>query len=218
MKQLLSHHHPIIRGEQHMHFKKISIFLGLILAIWIFGCAEERKIEIPTQEQITTEQITTNLVPPDVEAKGSAFFVGFNDLKVIIKVSITSKEIVETPRLKGNIKITNIAKAQVGIDRVTLEYLDEAGKPIGGEPEERIVMGTRSTQWGYSWTILWPGDVTQKSFDVPIPMSVIKEKSLRRIAVTLVYNPSFPVDEVQHAYLEQETLTLPVMLNTDFNI
>jgi hypothetical protein len=201
-----------------MHFKKISIFLALILAIGILGCAEERKIEVPIQERIPTEQITTNLVPPNVEVKGSPFFVGLNDLKVIIKVRKASKEIIETPRLKGNIKITNIAKDQVGIARVTLEYLDETGKPISHEPEERIAMGSRSTQWGWSWKILWPGDVTEESFDVPIPMSVIKEKSLRQIAVTLAYNPSFPLDEDQRTYIEQETLTLPVMLSTDFNI
>jgi hypothetical protein len=65
---------------------------------------------------------------------------------------------------------------------------------------------------------LWPGDVTEESFDVPIPTSVVKEKSLRKIAVTLVYNPSFPLDEDQRAYMEQETLTFSVMLSTDFNI
>ena len=201
-----------------MHFKKISIFLALILTNGIFGCAQETKIEVPTQKQTFTEEITTNLVPPNVDAKGSAFFVKLNDLKVIIVARKASKEILETPRLKGNIKITNLAKDQVGIARVTLDYLDEAGKPIVHEPEERIAMGSRSTQWGWSWKILWPGDVTEESFDVPIPMSVIKEKSLRKIAVTVAYNPSFPLDEDQRTYIELETFTLPVMLSTDSNI
>ena len=201
-----------------MDFKKISITLTFILTIGILGCAEERQMEVPTQREIPTEQIATNLVPPNVEVKGSPFFVGLNDLKVIIKVSITSKEIVDTPRLKGNIKVTNLAKDQLGIVRATLDYLDEAGKPIVQEPEERIAMGSSSKQWGATWKILWPGDITEESFDVPIPIRAIKEKSLGKISVNLVYAPAFPLDEDQRLYFEQKTLTLPVMLSTDFKI
>jgi len=219
MKQFLSHYHPIIGGEQHMHFSKISIFLALILAIGIFSCAELKKIEAPSQERIRTEQITTNLVPPNVEVKGSPFFVGLNDLKVIITVTKTSKEIVETPRLKGNIKITNKAHEGLVINRVTLEYLDEVGKPIVREPEERVVMGSSSKQWGWNRMLLPAGYVAEEPFDVSIPMSVIKEKSLRKIAVNLVYlSRLFEINEDSPILLEQETLTLSVMLNTDFNI
>jgi hypothetical protein len=213
-----------------MNFAKISIFLALILTIGIFSCAEERKIEVPTKDQIPTEQITTNLVPPNVDAKGSFFSVELKDLKVIIKGGKSSKENVETPRLKGNIKITNKTNDPQIINRVTLEYLDEAGKPIVREPEERVVMGSPSTQWGWNVQGYGPGEFTEKSFDVPIPMSVIKEKSLRKIAVNLVYVSSlsdsssvpgglaFGLEDSPPPFLEQETLTLSVMLNTDFNI
>ena len=51
-----------------MHFKKIFILIGLILAIGLFGCAAEKKAEAPKQEQITK-----NLVPPKAEVKGPAF-------------------------------------------------------------------------------------------------------------------------------------------------
>jgi len=145
-------------------------------------------VEAPTQEQITK-----NLVPPKVEVTGTAFFVELTDLKVITTVNIASKEIVETPNLKGKIKITNKSKDILDIQAVTLEYLDEAGKPIPYKPEEKIMKV-------YSfWKALQPEGITEGSLDVTIPTSAIKEKSLRKIEVNLVYVPS---------PLKRETLTL----------
>ena len=80
-----------------------------------------------------------NLVPPKAEVKGPAFFVELTDLKVVTTVNTASKEIVETPSLKGNIKITNKSKDILDIQAVTLEYLDEAGKPIPYKTDEKIV-------------------------------------------------------------------------------
>ena len=162
-----------------MHFTKIFIFIVLSLAIGIFGCAKERKVEAPTQERITK-----NLVPPKAEVKGPAFLVELNDLKVVTTVNIASKEIVETPTLKGNIKITNRSKDILDIQAVTLEYLDEAGKSIPYKSEEKIVKV-------YSfWKALQPEGITEGSLDVTIPTKAIKEKSLRKIEIDLVYVPS----------------------------
>ena len=171
-----------------MHFKKIFIFLVLSLAVGIFGCAKERKVEAPTQEEITK-----NLVPPKAEVKGPAFLVELNDLKVVTTVNIASKEIVETPSLKGKIKITNKSKDILDIQAVTLEYLDETGKPIPYKSEEKIVKV-------YSfWKVLQPEGSAEGTLDVTIPVNAIKEKSLRKIEVNLVYVPS---------PLKRETLTL----------
>ena len=162
-----------------MHFTKIFILIGLILAIGLFGCTAEKKAEAPKQEQITK-----NLVPPKAEIKGPAFLVELTDLKVVTTVNTASKEIVETPSLKGNIKITNKSKDILDIQAVTLEYLDEAGKPIPYKPDEKIVKV-------YSfWKALQPEGITEGSLDVTIPMNAIKEKSLRKIEVNLVYVPS----------------------------
>ena len=161
-----------------MHFTKIFILLALSLAIGFFGCAE-RKVEAPTQEQITKD-----LVPPKAEVKGPAFLVELTDLKVVTTVNIASKEIIGTPTLRGNIKITNKSKDILDIQAVTLEYLDEAGKPIPYKPEEKIVKV-------YSfWKALQPEGITEGTLDVTIPTKAIKEKSLRRIEVDLVYVPS----------------------------
>jgi len=164
------------------------MFLTLSLAVGIIGCAKEQKVEAPKQEQITK-----NLVPPKAEVKGPAFFVELNDLKVITTVSTASKEIVETPSLKGNIKITNKSKDILDIQAVTLEYLDEAGKPIPYKPEEKIVKVYPF------WKALQPEGIAEGSLDVTIPTGAIKGKSLRKIEVNLVYVPS---------PLKRETLTL----------
>jgi hypothetical protein len=171
-----------------MHFTKIFIFIGLSLAIGLFGCATEKKVEAPKQERITK-----NLVPPKAELKGQNFLVEFSDLQVFTIVDTASKEIVETPTLKGHIKITNQSKDILDIQAVTLEYLDEAGKPIPFKPEEKI-------EKVYSfWKALQPEGITEGSLDVTIPMMAIKEKTLGKIEVNLVYVPS---------PLKRETLTL----------
>jgi len=172
-----------------MHFIKIFIFTLLSLAIGFLGCTQEaKKVEAPTQEQITKD-----LVPPKAEVKGPAFLVELSELKVVTTVNIASKEIVETPSLKGNIKITNKSKDILDIQAVTLEYLDEAGRPIPYKSEEKVVKVSPF------WKTLQPEGITEGSLDVTIPMNALKGKSLRKIEVNLVYVPS---------PLKRETLTL----------
>ena len=173
-----------------MHFTRIFILIVLSLAIGVFGfsCATERKVEAPKEEEVTK-----NLDPPKAEMKGAAFLVELNDLKVVRTVNIASKELVGTPTLRGKIKITNKSKDILDIQAVTLEYLDEAGKPIPYKADERIVKV-------YSfWKALQPEGTAEGSLDVTIPASAIKDKSLRKIEVALVYVPS---------PLKRETLVL----------
>jgi hypothetical protein len=163
-----------------MHFKKIFIFIALCLIIGFLGCSkEEKKVEGPKQEQITK-----NLVPPKSELKGQNFFVEISDLKVVTTVNTATKEIVETPSLKGNIKITNKSKDILDIQAVTFEYLDEAGKPIGFSSGEKV-----AKVYPF-WKALKPEEVAEGSLDVTIPRNAIKEKALGKIEVDLVYVPS----------------------------
>jgi len=171
-----------------MHFIKIFLLLALCLAIGLFGCTKEQKVEAPK-----TEQIKKNLVPPKAEVKSQNFLVELSDLQVLTIVDKASKEIVETPSLKGHIKITNKSKDILDIQGVTLEYLDEAGKPIPFKPEERI-----EKVYPF-WKALQPEGIAEGTLDVTIPKMAIKEKALRKIEVNLVYVPS---------PLNRETLTL----------
>jgi hypothetical protein len=163
-----------------MHFKKIFIFIALCLIIGLLGCSkEEKKAEGPKQEQITK-----NLVPPKSELKGQNFLVELSDLKVITTVNTATKEIIDTPSLKGNIKITNKSKDILDIQAVTLEYLDEAGKPIGFSSGEKV-----AKVYPF-WKALKPEEVAEGTLDVTIPKITVKEKALGRIEIDLVYVPS----------------------------
>jgi len=163
-----------------MHFIKIFIFIALSLVVGFFGCTkEEKKGEAPKQEQITK-----NLAPQKSELKGQNFFVELSDLKVLTVVDTASKEIVETPSLKGNIKVTNKSKDILDIQAVTLEYLDEAGKPIG------FTSGEKAAKVYPFWKVLKPEEVVEGSLDVTIPRKAIKEKALGKIEIDLVYVPS----------------------------
>ncbi len=162
-----------------MHFIKTFIVIGLILAIGLFGCTAEKKSEGPKQEQITK-----NLAPQKSELKGQNFSVELSDLKVLTVVDTASKEIVQTPSLRGNIKITNKSKDVLDIQAVTLEYLDEAGKPIPFKPEEKI-----DKVYPF-WKALPPEGIAEGTLDVTIPKMAVTGKALGKIEINLVYVPS----------------------------
>jgi len=170
-----------------MHLKKIIVLLALTLMGFI-GCAKEQKVEPPTREQTTK-----NLVPSTAQVKGPVFLAELSNLKAVMTVNIASKEIVETPKLNGNIKITNKSKDILDIQAVTLEYLDEAGKPIAFSSGEKVAKVSTF------WKALKPEEVVEGSLDVTIPRKAIKEKALGKIEINLVYVPS---------PLKRETLTL----------
>ncbi len=172
-----------------MRMTKIFIFLvlGLVIALW--GCTEQKKAEAPKQEQITK-----NLVPAKAEFKGQAFLVELSDLKVNATVDTASKEIVETPKLSGNIKITNMSKDILDIQGVTLEYLDEAGKPIPFKSGDKI------SKVSSYWQTIKPEKNYEGSIDATIPKAAVKEKALGKLEINVVYIPT---------PLKRETLTLP---------
>jgi hypothetical protein len=162
--------------------------IGLSLAIGLFGCAKEKKVEAPKQERITK-----NLVPQQSEVKSQNFLVEISDLQVAMDVDTASKEIVETPSLRGHIKITNKSKDILDVQAVTLEYSDDAGKPIPYQSGEKIATASLFLK------AIKPGEITEGSLDVTIPRMAVKEKALGRIEINLVYVSS---------PLKRETLTV----------
>ncbi len=173
-----------------MHFTKIFIVLALSLAIGFLGCAEQ-KAAPPTEERITKD-----LVPPKAEVKGPTLLVELSDLKVDMTQKISSKEIVGTPTLRGNIKITNKSKDVLNIQAITLEYLDDTGKPVPNTSDEEKI-GQLSSFWGEKG--LQPEGTVQGSLNVAIPKSAIKGKPFKKIDIKVAY-VSVP--------LKQENLTL----------
>jgi len=172
-----------------MRITKIFTFLalGLVAALW--GCAGQKKVETPKQEQVTE-----NLVPAKAEVKGQGFLVELNNLEVDGSVDAASKEMVETPTLKGSIKITNESNDILDIQGVTLEYLDGAGNPIAFKSGEKI------SKVNSFWQPIKPGKNFEGSIDATIPRAAVKGKALGKIEINVVYI-STP--------LRHETLTLP---------
>ena len=162
-----------------MDIKKILLFAALGMVVGFYGCSKEQKAEAPKQEQVTKD-----LVPAKAEMKGQNFDVELNDLKVAMTVDTTSKEMVETPSLKGNIKITNLSKDILDIQAVTIEYLDEAGNPIAFKSGEKIAKASLFLK------AIKPGEATEGTLDVTIPRAAVKEKALGKLEISLVYIPS----------------------------
>jgi hypothetical protein len=171
-----------------MRFAKIFTLLALGLVLGFWGCTTDKKVEAPKQERIEK-----NLVPPKVEVTGKNFLVELTDLKISMNVDTASKEIVDTPNLRGRIKITNKTKGLLDIQAVTLEYLDEAGKPIAYKPEEKM-----SKVYPF-WKTLKPEETAEGNLDTTIPGNAVKAKALGKIQIDLVYVPS---------PLNRDTLTL----------
>jgi hypothetical protein len=169
--------------------KKAFVFLALGLAIGFLGCTKEQKAEAPKQEQITT-----NLVPAKAQVTGPAFLVELEDLKIIATIDTASKEIVETPSLKGNMKITNKSKDNLDIQAVTFDYFDATGNPI------RFGSGEKAGNVYAFWKVLKPEEVAEGGLEVAMPRSAVKGKALGKIEVNLVYVAS---------PLKRETMNLP---------
>lgn len=172
-----------------MRTKNIFVFLTLILAIGFWGCTKEQKAEAPAQQEITKD-----LVPAKAEVKSQNFLVELDNLKIDMTVDTASKEILATPSLKGNFKITNESKDNMDIQSVSLEYLDNTGKPIAFSSGEKV-----SKPSLYLKT-LKPGETAEGSLDATIPRAVAKNNNLGNIEINLVYVPS-PI--------RTDTLTLP---------
>lgn len=171
-----------------MQFKKICMLTALCMAIGFSGCGREKNVEAPKQERVTK-----NLVPPRAEVKGQNFVVDLSDLQVVVWEDTSSRKIVETPNLKGRIKITNQSQDLLEFQAVTVEYLDEAGKPIPFESGEKIAKANLYL------SVLKPGESTDTSLDVTIPKKAVEGKALGKVQINLVYIPS---------PLNRETLTV----------
>jgi hypothetical protein len=160
-----------------MNHKKIFLLIVLILAIGFFGCSKEKKAEGPKQESVTK-----NLVPAKAEVKGENFVAELSDLQVTTNVDTTSKEIVETPHLSGQYKITNTSKDLLDVQGVTLEYLDQSDKPIA------FSSGDKKSKASLSLSVLKPGESAEGTLDVTMPRTAVK--TLAKININVVYVPS----------------------------
>jgi hypothetical protein len=178
-----------------MKSKRYLSLLAAALAVTlaINGCAKEDK----ASEGSKTETVTVALTPSTQEIKSEQFTLQLSDLQIHTEVDKASKEITTTPNLRGNIKIVNISKNILDVQGVTLQYLDPAGDSIP------FKTGEKKTTVSTYWSDLQPGKESEQRLDVTIPLAAVKEKSLAKIQVNVVYVPT---------PLKRETLEVPVKL------
>ncbi len=162
-----------------MNYTKIFTFLALSLILAVLGCSKEQKVEAPKQIQVEK-----NLVPAMVEMKGADFVINLNELKVVMTEDAASKAIVETPSLKGKVRITNVSKDILDVKSITVDYLDELGNPIPFKSGEKNVNASMFMK------AFKPGESDEGSLDVTIPENAVKESGLGKIEVNLTYVPS----------------------------
>lgn len=176
-------------------FKKILLLLAMGLAVGLIFSSCGKKAEVP--EALKTEEITVALTPATQEVKGEQFTLQLSDLSLIKTVDKSTKELTTTPSLKGTIKISNHSKNILDVQGVTIQYLDRSGNPIPFKTgEKKVAVSTY-------WTDLQPGKDSDNYLDVTVPMAAIKEKSLNKIQVSVVYIPS---------PLKREALEVPVKM------
>lgn len=166
---------------------------AMAVSFAFYGCAKEEK----ASEGPKTETVTVALAPSTQEVKGEQFTLQLSDLQISTEVDKASKEITTTPYLRGNIKIINVSKNILDVQGVTLQYLDPSGNPIP------FKTGEKKTTVSTYWSDLQPGKESEQRLEVTIPLAAVKEKSLAKIQVNVVYIPS---------PLKRETMEVPVKL------
>jgi hypothetical protein len=161
--------------------KKIFLLsaLGLVLIFVFNGCKKAEVTEGPKFEEVTVA-----VTPSTQEVKGEQFTLQLSDLKILKTIDKSTKELTTTPYLRGKIKISNQSKNVLDIQGVTIHYLDASGNPIP------FKMGEKEVTVSAYWTDLNPGKESEGNLDVTVPMVAIKEKSLNKVQVRVVYIPT----------------------------
>jgi hypothetical protein len=151
----------------------------VVLALVLSGCTGGQKVEAPQPEHVEKK-----LVPATARFKADYFSADLTDLKVAMTVDPTSKEIVEAPKLLGDIKIVNTSENIIDIQRVSLGYRDKAGKVIPFESGEKVAKLTSY------WKTIKPNETFEGSIDAMIPRTAVEKKKLGKILIEMVYIPS----------------------------
>lgn len=167
--------------------------MGLIFILIFNGCGKKTEVT----EGPKTEEITVAVTPSTQEVKGEQFTLQLSNLRIIKTVDKSSKELTTTPSLKGNIKISNHSQNILDVQGVTIQYLDLSGNSIPFKTGEKKV--TVSTYW----TDLQPGKEAENYLDVTVPIAAVKEKSLNKVQVRVVYIPT---------PLKREAFDIPVKM------
>ncbi len=151
----------------------------VVLALVLSGCSGGQGVEAPQAERVEKK-----LIPATAQFKADNFSADLTDLKVTMTVDPDSKEIVEAPKLLGDIKIVNTSDNIIDIQRVSLGYRDKAGKVIPFKSGESVAKLTSY------WKAIKPNETFEGSIDAMIPQAAVNKKKLGKILIEMVYVPS----------------------------
>ncbi len=179
-----------------MFRKGVLLFsIALLIVVVAAGCAKKNEVA----QTPTTQDIILGLLPANQETKAEQFAISFSDLKITKTVDLATKEIQAPPHLQGNLKIKNTSNNILDIQGVTVEYLNDSGIPIAfktGEKNVSLFLSAKQLQ---------PGKETENSLDITVPIAAVKERTLKKIHVNVIYVPS-PV--------KRESVDLSVRMET----
>ena len=152
--------------------------VGLIFIFILNGCV--KKLEVT--EAPETEEVTVAITPSTEEIKGEIFTLELSDLKIIKTVNKTTKGVIGSPSLRGNVKISNNSTNILDIKELSIQYLDSWGNPIPFEGGKK-----KATLQSYGFSDIQPEKHLEKSLTVNIPIAAVEEKSLNKIRSNVVY-------------------------------
>lgn len=150
-----------------------------LLAFVLAACSGGQSTAVPQ-----TERVEKNLVPATAKFKATNFSADLTGLKVAMTIDPNTKEIVETPKLLGDIKIVNTSENIIDIQGVSLGYRDEAGNIIPFTSGEKVAKVTSY------WKAIKPKETFEGSIDAVIPRAAVEKKVLGKIFIEMVYVPS----------------------------
>jgi hypothetical protein len=159
---------------KHMRAMALAILLAAILSA---GCVDDADME-----ERNLRCVNRRLLPSRVEVKGEKVLLAIEDLGLSMTVDASSDEVMETPSLKGRLKIVNTSKDLLEVEDVTVEYMDQAGSRIGFGSEQLYTKGPLVRD------SLVPGESYEGPFDVTFPPAAVEE--LKQIAFNMVYASS----------------------------
>jgi len=162
----------------------VAVLVGVV-GLAVAGCGQQTAVAVAKEETRTTSIESSKLNP----ATGALLRVEAGDLKVLETVEKASGKVMGAPRLKGTVKLENIATDQtLRLLRGEVAYLGSDGKLIAvAADQEKPVLKFG----GYSASdSLDPGQKSDQAIDVAYPAGAAEAKSVRSIRVLVTYATS----------------------------
>lgn len=166
------------------HMERMAVLALVVAGLGLAACSQS---ETDTAASAPSIQEKTFALSPAQATVKAGFLTGeFEDLRVYQRVEEGTGKVVEAPKLRGSLKLTN-ASADQGARPLAgrVSYLDQAGQPL------RLAEGRGEASFTFPsyQDRLDPGATTTASLDVPFPAAALKAQRLGEVRLELSYIP-----------------------------